>query len=72
MSSEPGPRVAGMRGDRAARSRGPSGDVRPLRGMQVPLMRSLASAPLPDPASRVPRATLRGAPRMSLVADGIA
>jgi len=37
--------------------------MRPLRGMQAPLTRSLASASLPDPASRVPRATLRGAPR---------
>ena len=37
--------------------------TRPLCGMQTPHMRSLASAPLPDPAARVPRATLRGAPR---------
>ena len=36
--------------------------MQPLCGMQAPRMRSLASAPLPDPASRVPRATLRGAP----------
>ena len=36
--------------------------MRPLCGMQAPPMRSLASASLPDPASRVPRATLRGAP----------
>jgi hypothetical protein len=35
----------------------------PLCGMQTPRSRSLASAPLPDPATRVPRATLRGAPR---------
>ncbi len=37
--------------------------MQPLCGMQAPRMRSLASAPLPDPAARVPRATLRGAPR---------
>jgi hypothetical protein len=37
--------------------------TQPLCGMQAPRVRSLASAPLPDPASRVPRATLRGAPR---------
>ena len=37
--------------------------MRPLCGMQTPRVRSLASAPLPDPATRVPRATLRGAPR---------
>jgi len=37
--------------------------TQPLCGMQTPRMRSLASAPLPDPATRVPRATLRGAPR---------
>ena len=36
--------------------------MRPLCEMQAPRMRSLASAPLPDPASRVPRATLRSAP----------
>jgi hypothetical protein len=37
--------------------------MRPLCGMLTPRMRLLASAPLPDPAARVPRATLRGAPR---------
>ena len=37
--------------------------MQPLCGMQAPRMRSLASPPLPDPAARVPRATLRGAPR---------
>jgi len=34
-----------------------------LCGTQTPRMRLLASASLPDPAARVPRATLRGAPR---------
>jgi len=48
-------------GDRAAGAGAPPG-MRPRRGMQAPLTRSLASAPLPDPASRVPRSTLRGAP----------
>ncbi len=38
-------------------------EMQPLCGMQAPRSRSLASAPLPDPATRVPRATLRGAPR---------
>ena len=37
--------------------------MRPQCGMHAPRVRSLASAPLPDPAARVPRATLRGAPR---------
>jgi len=44
--------------------------VRPLRGMQASLIRSPASAPLPDPATRVPRATLRGA-RMTQAADNV-
>jgi len=32
-------------------------------GMQAPRVRSLASGSLADPATRVPRPTLRGAPR---------
>ena len=47
----------------AQRGAGAPLGMRPLRGMQAPRMRSLASPPLPDPAARVPRATLRGAPR---------
>ena len=47
----------------AQRGAGAPPGMRPLRGMQAPLLRSLASPPLPDPAARVPRATLRGAPR---------
>jgi hypothetical protein len=35
----------------------------PLCAMQPPRSRSLVSAPLPDPATRGLRATLRGAPR---------
>jgi hypothetical protein len=46
----------------AQRGVGAPPGMRPLRGMQAPYMRSLASPPLPDPAARVPRATLRGAP----------
>ncbi len=47
----------------AQRGAGAPLGMRPLRGMQAPPpSRSLAFAPLPDPASRVPRATLRGAP----------
>ena len=47
----------------AQRGAGAPPGMRPLRGMQAARMRSLASPPLPDPAARVPRATLRGAPR---------
>jgi hypothetical protein len=47
----------------AQRGAGAPLGMRPLCGMQAPPMRSLASPPLPDPAARVPRATLRGAPR---------
>ena len=43
------------------RGAGAPPEMRPLRGMQAPPTRSLASAPLPDTASRVSRATLRGA-----------
>ena len=46
----------------AQRGAGAPPGMRPLRGMQTLRMRSLASPPLPDPAARVPRATLRGAP----------
>ena len=46
----------------AQRGAGAPPGMRLLRGMQAPRMRSLASPPLPDPAARVPRATLRGAP----------
>jgi hypothetical protein len=47
----------------AQRGAGAPLGMRRLRGMQVPRRRSLASPPLADPASRVPRPTLRGAPR---------
>jgi hypothetical protein len=46
----------------AQRGAGAPPGMRPLRGMQAPRMLSLASPPLADPASRVPRPTLRGAP----------
>ena len=48
-------------GDRAARSRGPSGDATAARDAGAPHA-VVGSPPLPDPAARVPRATLRGAP----------
>ena len=54
------PRNARGCGATAQRGAGIPSGMRPLRGMQASL-RSLASAPLPDPATRVPRATLRGA-----------
>ena len=47
----------------AQRGAGAPLGMRPLRGMQASRSRSLASPPLPDPAARVPRETLRGAPR---------
>jgi hypothetical protein len=48
----------------AQRGAGAPPGMRPLRGRQAPRRRSLAFPPLPDPAARVPRATLRGAPHV--------
>ena len=73
MSNELGPRIAGMRGVCAARSRGPSGDATAARdagaAYAVTGIRSAARSRFADPSGYAPRrpANVAGRRRYSVV-----